>query len=47
MGMVNGEKFEHRPDLEDDWANATDNFEIRKRFWSRIPLNLIRASEVF
>lgn len=47
MGQVNGEKFEHRLDLEDYWANAANNFEIRKRFWSRIPLNLIRASEVF
>lgn len=39
--------FEHRIDLEDYWANAANSFEVRKRFWSRIPLSLVRATEVF
>lgn len=47
MKRVDGEIFEHRPDLEDYWADATDSFEVRKRLWSRLPLNLIRATKVF
>lgn len=47
MKMVEGMTFEHRANLEDYWANAADSFEIRKRFWSRIPLSMVRATEVF
>lgn len=39
--------FEHKADLEDYWANVADSFEIRKRFWSRIPFSMVRATKVF
>lgn len=35
IGMVNGERYRHRIDLEDFWANAADEFDIKKRIWSR------------
>lgn len=47
MKRVEGIVFEHGTDLEDYWANAADSFEIKRRFWSRIPLGMVRATKVF
>lgn len=44
MKKVDGEIFKHRPNLEDYWANATNSFEIRRRLWFGLPLNLIRVT---
>lgn len=34
-------------DLEDFWANVADEFDIRKRLWSRLLVNLIKTTELF
>lgn len=49
IGSVNGERFRHRVelDIEDFWANAADEFDIRKRLFSRLPGSLIRTIELF
>lgn len=47
IGLVNGEKYKHRMDLEDFWVNAIDESDIRRRLWSRLPINLIRRTELF
>lgn len=43
---VQGQEYKHRVHLEDFWANAGDEAEIRKRMFSRLPLKLIRECEV-
>lgn len=44
---VDGERYKHRVDLEDFWANAADEYDVRRRLWSRLPLSMIRATELF
>lgn len=44
---INGRKYKHRLELEDYWVNATNEFEIRKRMWSRLSMSLIRVRELF
>lgn len=44
--MVVGEKHKHKIQLEDYWANARDDFKVRKRMFFGLPLNLIRLCEV-
>lgn len=44
--MVVGMKFKHKFHLEDFWANARDDLEIRKRMFSRLPLDMIRIGEI-
>ena len=40
-------KYQHKAHLEDFWANAADENEIRKRLHSRLPLNIIRTCNIF
>lgn len=47
IGVVNGRKYEHRVDLEDYWTNAADEFEVKKRLWSKLPVSFIRTTELF
>lgn len=35
------ERFGHKVDIEDFWANPTDEYEIRKRLYSRLHVNFI------
>lgn len=44
---VEGRKYKHEVELEDYWANAANEFEVRKRIWSQLPVNLIRTTELF
>lgn len=44
--MVVGVKFKHKFHLEDYWANAKDDLEIKKRMFSKLSLNMIRLCEV-
>lgn len=44
--MVAGMKFKHKFYLEDLWANARDDLEIRKRMFSRLPLDMFRICEI-
>lgn len=46
IGMVQGEEYRHSAHVEDFWANAEDETEIRRRMFSRFPLKLIRECEV-
>lgn len=47
IGVINGWKYEHKEDLEDYWANAVDEYEVKKRLWSRLPLSLVRTTKLF
>jgi hypothetical protein len=47
IGVVNRRKYEHIVDLEDYWANAADEYEVRKRLWSRLSISFIRTIELF
>lgn len=40
--IVQGEEYKHKAYVEDFWANAGDEAEIRRRIFSRLPLKLIR-----
>lgn len=44
--MVVGVKHKHRMQLEDYWANVKDDYEIKRRMFSRLPLKLIRICEI-
>jgi len=33
---------EHKPHLEDSWADCIDEFEVRRRDWSRLTLDQMR-----
>lgn len=41
------EKDLDRVDIEDYWADAVDEYVVRKRMWSRLPICLIRITELF
>lgn len=36
----------HVPHLEDYWTNCPDEFEVRKRLWSRLTINQINMFKV-
>jgi hypothetical protein len=38
--------FSHVPHLEDYWANCPDEFEVRKRLWSRMIVKQINMFQV-
>lgn len=44
---VKEERFRHRVDIEDLWANAADEYEIRKRLHSRLSVNFIKETQPF
>ena len=47
ISSVGGSKYQHKVHLEDFWANAVDENEIRKRLHSRLPLKIIRTCNIF
>lgn len=44
--MVASVRHKDKVQLEDYWANAKDDFEVKRRIFSRLPLKLIRIREV-
>ena len=44
---VAGSRYLHKVHLEDFWANTADENEIRKKMHSRLPLDIIRACNIF
>ncbi len=47
ISSTGGSKYQHKVHLEDFWANAANENEIRKRLHSRLPLNIIRTCNIF
>ena len=47
ISSVGGSKYQHKVHLEDFWENVADENEIRKRFHSRLPFNIIRTCNIF
>lgn len=44
---IRGEKFIHKIDIEDYWANLMYEQVVRKRIWSRMSMDFIRNCELF
>ena len=42
----NVDSFIHVPHLEDYWANCPDEFEVRKRLWSRLTVRKINMFNI-
>lgn len=38
-----GNTFKHVPTIEDSWANARDDFHVRKLVFSRLSMNMMRT----
>lgn len=44
---VEGKRYKHRVDLEDYWANLTDEFAVTRKMWSKMLVDFIRRCNIF
>lgn len=47
VGRIRGEKFIHKIDIEDYWANLMDEQAMKRRMWSRMLVDFMRKCGLF
>lgn len=45
--MAKGEKFTHKIDIEDYWANLIDELRVRRKMWSQMSVDFMRKCNFF